>query len=363
MGLMDKFKNLFTDEEIVEEEEVEEEPIKIREIKKEETKEHKLPTFMREKIEKEEKKQKEKAHKENNSNKEIKEEKSKEETKSIIEEIKEEKIKEFKFPVFDESDFVEPTRTSRQAKREKEEEIKKEEIKKEIKEHKDSIIKTETKVSKLYKDKKEPEKEDKRFKATPIISPIFGVLDKNYVPDDVETRKGGNYEKSRHSKNVDFDSVRKKAYGSEKTLEEEIKDNLICENCEYLKKAKSCKKNNNTNDNVMYEALCENKKEDITIDEATENYFDYGKIYEKKKEIDPIYLDEDENEDEVKIINHEDVQKREKKEVPPVKSSINLLSTIKKSEGEKSEEKKEKDLELTGDLFNLIDSMYEERDD
>ena len=36
MGLMDKFKNLFTDEEIIEEDEFEEEeePIKIKEIKK-----------------------------------------------------------------------------------------------------------------------------------------------------------------------------------------------------------------------------------------------------------------------------------------------------------------------------------------
>ena len=51
MGLMDKFKNLFTDEEEIEEEET----VKIKEVKKEETKEHKLPTFMREKIEKEEK--------------------------------------------------------------------------------------------------------------------------------------------------------------------------------------------------------------------------------------------------------------------------------------------------------------------
>ena len=43
MGLLDKVKNLFTDEEIIEEEE--EDTVKIREVKKEEpeeTKEHKL---------------------------------------------------------------------------------------------------------------------------------------------------------------------------------------------------------------------------------------------------------------------------------------------------------------------------------
>ena len=50
MGLMDKFKNLFTDEEIIEEDE--DEKVEIKEVKKEEK--SKLPTFMREKIEKEE---------------------------------------------------------------------------------------------------------------------------------------------------------------------------------------------------------------------------------------------------------------------------------------------------------------------
>ena len=48
MGLLDKIKNLFTDEEeIIETEEIE------AEEKKEDVEEHPLPTFMREKIEKE----------------------------------------------------------------------------------------------------------------------------------------------------------------------------------------------------------------------------------------------------------------------------------------------------------------------
>ena len=48
MGFMDKFKNLFTDEEIIEEDI--KDPIEIKEIKKEEPT-RKLPTFMRERIE------------------------------------------------------------------------------------------------------------------------------------------------------------------------------------------------------------------------------------------------------------------------------------------------------------------------
>ena len=61
--------------------------------------------------------------------------------------------------------------------------------------------------------------------------------------------------------------------------------------------------------------------------------------------------------------------KEKSNKIPPVKSSINLLSTLKKSMGDEensnntNETPKQKDLELTDDLFNLIDSMYDEGKD
>jgi len=188
----------------------------------------------------------------------------------------------------------------------------------------------------------------------------------------MEKTAGENFEDRRHSKSVDFDSVRKKAYGN---LSKEIKENLMCENCEYLKEVKECKKEREKRQSadLMYEILEEeqpkeeyeptsnksNYKEykDITLDEATENYYDYGVEYEKQPE---VY-----HEEEVRISNFEEEEKP-KKEIPPVKSSINLLSTLKKSMGDNIEEapvKEEKNLELTDDLFNLIDSMYDERND
>lgn len=381
MGLMDKFKNLFTDEEIIEEEEIEE-PVKIKQIKKEEPKkeENKLPTFMREKIEKEEKKKNIEQTKEIKNDivsdfsigKEI-ERKNISTPKSINinqNEIYENKISKdnnsFKFPLdLEESDFSNVSRVSRQAMRSKptkETPTKQENPKKQP-------PKQETKVSELYKDKKKNKEEEKKFKATPIISPIYGVLDKNYKKEELEPIKGDNYEMHRPSKNIDFDSVRKKAYGS---LTEEIKENLMCENCEYLMKAKSCKREI-VEDNLMYEALCERKelkdekeyiKEDITLDQATENYFDYGVEYQKEEENIPEELEN------VRIVNHnEEKTKTKNNNIPPVKSSINLLSTLKKSMGDENvgntnkEEKNNKNLELTDDLFNLIDSMYDEGND
>lgn len=375
MGLMDKFKNLFTDEEIIEDEddEIEKEPVKIKEIKNEKKKdENKLPTFMREKIAKEEgKKEKENDFVSDFSiSRELKFNVSSEDNSSTSDSdlnLNENNARNssFKFPIeFEENDFPSRSRTNRHTNNLKTSpqgnDVSKttkvsSNIKNELK------PKKEKKVSELYKDKKK-ETVPKSFKATPIISPIYGVLDKNYKSDELQPNDGGNYEMSRPSKSIDFDSVRKKAYGNADVVEnEEFKDNSMCKDCEYLKKAKACKKKHK-DDDLMYEAMCEkdnveeyNEYDDITLDEATENYYDYGVEYQKKSSND------------VEISNYEDVEdevisKRDKKEIPPVKSSINLLSTLKKSMGDE-EESENNDTELTEDLYNLIDSMYDEGDE
>ena len=70
--------------------------------------------------------------------------------------------------------------------------------------------------------------------------------------------------------------------------------------------------------------------------------------------------------------DYQDVSTPPKKNntIPPVKSSINLLSTLKKSMGDEETnssntdgDTNKKNLELTDDLFNLIDSMYDEGKD
>ena len=362
---MDKFKNLFTDEEFEEDEDFDE-PVKIKEVKKEEPKKDKLPTFMREKLEKEEKK----VEKADIPDFKINQDSVVDDVNIDIDKVKFDSVEkydnDFKFPIdLEESDFTEISRVSRQARTNMQQDVEKYDPKEEqVKKASQKVhSKKEVKVAELYKDKKDDLKEDiKKFQATPIISPIYGVLDKNYRKDEIETR-GGNYEINRPSKTIDFDSVRKKAYGNNK-LEEDIKNNLMCENCDYFKNAKTCKKDLDKDD-LMYDALCE-KEDDITLDEAAENYYDYGVEYEKKVDIDSY---EQLDEEEVKIVNHEEEEVSElpkaKKShgVPPVKSSINLLSTLKKSAGDDEDvetESKGKDLELTDDLFNLIDSMYDE---
>ncbi len=64
-------------------------------------------------------------------------------------------------------------------------------------------------------------KEDKkRFEPTPIISPVYGVLDKNYRKDDIIDK--GDTPKS--NRDITIDDVRNKAYG---TLEDELESTLF----------------------------------------------------------------------------------------------------------------------------------------
>lgn len=386
MGLFDKIKDLFTDEEEIYEDE-KDDVVKIKEIKKEEhtkkevvkdTTESKLPTFMREKIEEEEK-EKFKIEEPKNDDFNISSRVNTRINNNVYTEdtveIPRVESNAFKFPVeFDDSDFV-PSRTKKSPSIYNFDEVEKKEIK-EVK--KEEPVRKEKKVADLYKDKVD-KKDEHKFKATPIISPIYGILDKNYSKDQIKEADESSYEIRRNSvvKGIDFESVRKKAYGS---LSDDIKDNLMCENCELLKEAKEEKKKKEVEDNLVYDMLKDDEVEkkslddDITFGDATNNYYDYGVEYEapvvsRRSKYDEVIEEEKEG---VKIVNSIEVEDKPlKKEVPPVKSSINLLSTLKKSMGEENSKveeenntkEKKKDLELTDDLFNLIDSMYDERND
>ena len=174
MGLMDKLKNLFT-EEVEEEVEVKDEPIKKEMIQVE------IPSPVQRRTE--------------------------------IEEIKPEpapiepKKEEFNFPFFDDEDFHEIEKP-KPASKPKEEKRKRAE-KKETRE--------------VYS----PIKEEKKvFKPTPIISPVYGILDKNYQKEDIRSK----HQRPRsyyNPKEATVDEIRNKAYG---TLEDDIETTLFGKN-------------------------------------------------------------------------------------------------------------------------------------
>lgn len=322
MGLFDKIKDLFTDEEeVYETMEVETPPV-----------EDKLPTFMRNKIEKEEQ-----------------EKKQNEESEVVIREIVppvEKKVNTLSFD-FNDEDFVDTSNLSRSnVKKEKNKVIEK------------PVEVVETPVVKPYSNKKELDK-PKKFKPTPVISPVYGILDKNYKTEEVVSKDEDSYTIQRASKKVDFESVRKKAYG---TLSDDIKANLLCENCEYLREVKVNKKIEKlSEEDLMYNMTVTDKEEkvekkEMTFGEAEEYYDDFGKEYELPQR--------SKKNDEVKIVNHTDEDLiAEKVEIKDTMDKDIVKEEKDNTTEEVLEKDSKKDLELTDDLFNLIDSMYKERND
>ena len=207
---------------------------------------------------------------------------------------------------------------------------------------------TRQKVSELYS-KKEVVKEKPKFKATPVISPVYGILDKNYRKEEVKEKSEDNIDMKRPSKKVDFETVRKKAFGN---LVDEIKDNMMCENCELYKEVR--KITALSENDLLYEMTIEEEKE-VTIEKAYDNYEEFGVAYEPKSKV------------EEKEIVLEEKQEDEEKNEDIINNSNNFEETEKTiekipSRSEKKEEKK-KEPKVDADFFELIDSMYKERVD
>lgn len=249
MGLFDKVKNLFT-EEVEEDEPIKKEVIQVEiSSPKEVKKEKKEESIVLDEMPKEEK------------------------------EIKEEK-EEYKFPFFDDSDFevLEERRETR-------------------KENKQN----------LYKGKKDtaynPSPIEKHeFKPTPIISPVYGILDKNYVKEDIRAKnvKPLSYY---NPKEATIDEIRNKAYGS---LEDEVANQFFEE------------------DRALYEPV----------------------------DTDDLFV---EMEREKPVLEEENPARHA---APTGKKSDELTSLLEEEMSKDSAPAKISDKEL----FNLIDSMYERGD-
>ena len=259
MGLFDKLKNMFTEEEEIEEE-VEKEPIK-KEVFQVEIPAPKI----------EEKK----------------------------EEVKEEpaKAEKFVFPVyFDDSDF---------------EEVKEEPVKKPAPSSTYSIPQRAAREER-YQKPAAPKEESahKRFKLSPVISPVYGILDKNYKKEDIIEKKRDNddYFGYKGDSSLRVDKVRKKAFG---TLEDELESTLNhVDLTEYTE---------------IEQVVTPKVKDDLET-EAVSN---------SNEELEDMFFDPD----------------------MTLEEAINKYDSTKEAKEEKKEPEEKDDL-IESDLFNLIDSMY-----
>ena len=236
MGFFDKVKNMFT-------EEVEEDDIKVQKIKKDVT--H-VPI-----------------------------ESPVKEEKPINEEYNFNGGMSFTKPVFfDEDDFEDLNLTE-----------KKEEVKSKKEEKKEEI--RPVYVGNSYVDKEEK----KVFKPTPIISPVYGILDKNYHKEDIVNRS--ELPISNEEKEDSIDMVRNKAYG---TLEDELENTLFGNSILFKKDDEET-----SEEEVEIEEIDEDSISDLTndvgkeLDELIEKKSKLGKKSKKDKKVEKEKIDEEDD--------------------------------------------------------------------
>lgn len=174
------------------------------------------------------------------------------------------------------------------------------------------------------------QQEKKNFHPSPIISPIYGILDQNYKKDDIVTKKEVRITSSYKSKNIDVDSVREKAYGnSDDIFEEELTSNKVKE----LPKEEQVEKEelNIKEEDSLLDISNDNTPSvaKVTMGDAEEYYSDLGLEYNI----------------DYKDVSHEKATGRR----------TDLKNFDK-------EEQSKDDTSIEDNLFDLIDSMYEEKE-
>ncbi len=341
MGILEKFKNLFTEE--IEEENV---PVKREPVvPKRETRtvEPIVP-------------------------------KRTERTETVIERANdilvetEEPVKEekFVFPVyFDDKDF---------------DDLKKPEPKIEKKEP----IKEPIKVKEPYQGAK-PQivvESKKNFTPSPIISPVYGILDKNYKKEDIGKREKPKVEYHRRTERLTVDDIRNKAFG---TLEDDLETNLFETNSEPVMEPiiDDTKEALNLLQELNFEEqdiLVKEQEEQFeraereflnmdTTDEENEENDLLDQNFEDTEIVEPVKIDHDYDTDTAELARQLEEQKRKLEEINQFINESKLVEEKEETREERlnqSESPSDEDTEEAlneSDLFNLIDSMYEQKED
>ncbi len=194
--------------------------------------------------------------------------------------------------------------------------------------------------------------EKKKFAPSPIISPVYGVLDKNYHKEDISD-KGTTVTRSHTSRALTVDDVRKKAYGTlEDDLENTMFNNSILFNDETeVEEIETLEEEPIMKEKDIFDEL--DMVDHETIEVKTEEPKTRVEKNAKIDELSGLELDvTDEGDllDEDFSVEPSEPQKEEEENM--VAEELNKLE----------DSKEELDLKES-DLFQLIDSMYEKRDD
>ena len=243
--------------------------------------------------------------------------------------------KTFEFPIFDEEEFKDSkSRTNR------------------------NVLEYEkrAKIEKRLDFNKSEEPEVKKFKPSPIISPVYGMIEGELRREDVLPKPA---KKEEIKRVIDVDAVRNKAFG---TLEDEIERTLIDNVNEFYKEEGTTKS--------IDELLTESADSTISVEEVldeiignTESISDIRNdeaLYEVDvpMELENISVPNFDLKDELETLLEED-SANVSYEIDRKTPVLEVLDEI-----DNSQNKDDKINEtLESDLFNLIDSMYETRKD
>lgn len=222
------------------------------------------------------------------------------------------------------------------------------------------------------------EKKDEKtvFKPSPIISPIYGILDKNYKKEDVVQKKDVRITTSYSRSRVSVDDVRNKALGvdmNEEIIKQPQETTFEIDDTE--------------DDNLLVDLTDEKGKpevKELTMGDALEYFQDLGLEYNvdyvdaSKKNSQPRRFNRTEEEKDSKpsigeVLKRE-VKPKEVAEETEQHADEDTFKLNTKAMDEENENKKttpiikdesnasSKDMQDDDDnLFDLIDSMYEEK--
>ncbi len=232
----------------------------------------------------------------------------------------------------------------------------------------------------------------KPFTPSPVISPVYGILGKNFTKDDIVDRKGGlkrertnvkplpkkeEVEEDVEDVVVSVETVRKKAYGEDIELPK-IDDKKEVSPKEEVKEVK---RETKPSEEVYSEVEDDVEEKPVVRDRVEETTSIEDQIEDENFEVETN--DEDLNTVIDEVVPEAKAEKVEKKKMKvlddlektstlkildDIEKELNSIKPISKEEDEEEEviakeHEKTMDDTLENDLFNLIDSMYEEGDE
>jgi hypothetical protein len=246
---------------------------------------------------------------------------------------------------------------------------------------------------------KRQEEGTKKFKPSPVLSPVFGVLNVNYTKEDIIDKKDGikrervspiikkkeepvevqkevkkkeepkvepKIEKKEEHVEVDIDSVRKKAYGAIENIEKEAIKETGKDDDSYYTSVEITKEKKKP----VVEEVKEEKKEPVRVEKISKDELPKEIVKEDntsvEDSVDTNYvLDTDDEEESSKPVVLDDLEKTSTLQIlDDIEKELNSIKPISKEVKNDDEihdraPSVENSDTLENDLFNLIDSMYE----